>query len=73
MQKIIRLTAMFALGFAGVWVLKQVGITPKGEDGEINWLVAVAMMVTAFVIAALLDKPLKKLTGEINEAAAKEE
>jgi hypothetical protein len=65
MKKIIRYIAMFALGFFGVWALKQVGITPRGEDGEMNWLVAVAIFVTVVVLAGQLDKPLKKLTGEI--------
>ena len=65
MKKAIRYIVMFALGFFGVWALKQVGITPRSEDGEMNWLVAVAMFVTVVLFAAQLDKPLKKLTGEI--------
>ena len=55
---------MFALGFFGVWALKQVGITPRSEDGEMNWLVAVAIFVTVVLFVAQLDKPLKRLTGE---------
>ena len=30
-----------------------------------NWLVAIAMMVTFYMGAVLLNKPLMKLTGEI--------
>ena len=65
MKKIIRYIVMFALGFFGVWALKQVGSTPRSEDGEMNWLVAVAIFVSVVVLAGQLDKPLKKLTGEI--------
>jgi hypothetical protein len=65
MKKIIRYIIMFALGFFGVWALKQVGITPRNGDGEMNWLVAVAIFVTVVALAGQLDKPLKKLTGEI--------
>jgi hypothetical protein len=65
MKKMIRYIVMFALGFFGVWALKQVGITPRSVDGEMNWLVAVAIFVTVVVMAGQLDKPLKKLTGEI--------
>jgi hypothetical protein len=65
MKKIIRYIVMFALGFFGVWALKQVGITPRNGDGEMNWLVAVAIFVTVVALAGQLDKPLKKLTGEI--------
>ena len=61
----IRYIVMFALGFFGVWALKQVGITPRNGDGEMNWLVAVAIFVTVVALAGQLDKPLKKLTGEI--------
>ena len=65
MKKIIRYIVMFALGFFGVWALKQVGITPRNGDGERNWLVVVAIFVTVVALAGQLDKPLKKLTGEI--------
>ena len=65
MKKMIRYIVMFAPGFFGVWPLKQVGITPRSEDGEMNWLVAVAIFVSVVVLAGQLDKPLKKLTGEI--------
>ena len=65
MKKMIRYIVMFALGFFGVWALKQVGITPRNGDGEMNWLVAVAIFVTVVALAGQLDKPLKKLTGEI--------
>ena len=65
MKKIIRYITMFALGYFGVWGLQRVGITPKGEDGEINWLVAVALFATVIVLASALDKPFKRLTGEI--------
>ena len=41
---------MFVAGFLGVQALKQVGITPIGEDGEINWLLMVALAVSLFVI-----------------------
>lgn len=56
---------MFALGWSVVWGLDQVGITFKGEGDEWNWLVAVPVFVTVMVLANLLDKPLRKLTGEI--------
>ena len=65
MKKMIRYIVMFALGFFGVWALEQVGITPRSEDGEMNWLVAVAIFVTVVALAGQLDKPLKKLAGEI--------
>ena len=65
MKKIIRYIAMFALGWSVVWGLDQVGITFKGEDDEWNWIVAVPVFVTVMVLANLLDKPLRKLTGEI--------
>ena len=65
MKKAIRYIVMFALGFFGVWALKQVGITPRNGGGEMNWLVAVAIFVTVVALAGQLDKPLKKLTGEI--------
>ena len=65
MKKMIRYIVMFALGFFGVWALKQVGITPRNGDGEMNWPVAVAIFVTVVALAGQLDKPLKKLTGEI--------
>ena len=65
MKKIIRYSILFAFGFFGAWALKQADISPKGEDGEMNWLVAVVMMVTFYVGAVLLSKPLMRLTGEI--------
>ena len=65
MKKIIRYIVMFALGWSVVWGLDQVGITFKGEDDEWNWLVAGPVFVTVMVLANLLDKPLRKLTGEI--------
>ena len=65
MKKMIRYIVMFALGWSVVWGLDQVGIAFKGEDDECNWFVAVPVFVTVMVLANLLDKPLRKLTGEI--------
>ena len=41
---------MFAIGFFGIWALDKVGISPIGEDGEINWLLMVALAVSLAVI-----------------------
>lgn len=50
---------MFVVGFFGVQALKQVGITPIGEDGEINWLLIVAVTVTFGVLGHNLGKIIK--------------
>jgi hypothetical protein len=66
-KTIIVNSAMFAIGFFGIWALKQVGITPIGEDGEINWLLMVSLLVSFFVLASLLGKLVNKLTGEARD------
>lgn len=66
-KTIIVNSAMFAIGFFGIWALKQVGITPIGEDGEINWLMMVSLLVSFFVLASLLGKLVNKLTGEARD------
>jgi hypothetical protein len=50
---------MFVVAFFGVQALKQVGITPMGEDGEINWLLMVAVGVTFGVAGHYLGKIIK--------------
>ena len=66
-KTIIVNSAMFAIGFFGIWALKQVGITPIGEDGEINWLLMVSLLVSFFVLASLLGKLVNKLAGEARD------
>ena len=50
---------MFVVGFFGVQALKQVGITPIGEDGEINWLLMVPLGVAFGVGGHYLGKIIK--------------
>ena len=50
---------MFVVGFFGVQALKQVGITPIGEDGEINWLLMIPIVVAFGVGGHYLGKIIK--------------
>ena len=50
---------MFVAGFLGVQALKQVGITPIGEDGEINWLLMIPLGVAFAVGGHYLGKIIK--------------
>lgn len=50
---------MFVVGFFGVQALKQVGITPIGEDGEFNWLLMVVVTVAFGVGGHYLGKIIK--------------
>ena len=63
-KTIIVNSAMFAIGFFGIWALDKVGISPIGEDREIDWILMVALAVSFFVLARLLGKLVNKLTGE---------
>ena len=65
MKKAIRYIIMFAVGWFSVWALEQFGIFIKGEDDEWNWAVAAPLFVGVFVVAGLLEGPVKKLIGEI--------
>ena len=65
MKKAIRYIAMFAVGWFTVEAFELFGIFIKGEDGGTNWAAAAAILVVVLVLANLLDKPLRKLTGEI--------
>ena len=49
----------FVAGFLGVVALKQVGITPIGEDGEINWLLMIPITVAFGVGGHYLGKIIK--------------
>jgi hypothetical protein len=49
----------FVVGFVGVLALKQVGITPIGEDGEINWLLMIPLGVAFAVGGHYLGKIIK--------------
>ena len=46
----------FVFGFVGVLALRQVGINPIGEDGEINWLLMVPLGVAFGVGGHYLGK-----------------
>ena len=50
---------MFVVGFFGVQALKHFGITPVGEDGEINWLLMVPLGVAFGVGGHYLGKIIK--------------
>lgn len=65
MKKAIRYIAMFAVGWFTVEAFKLFGISMVGEDGGTNWAAAAAILVVVLVLTKLLDKPLRKLTGEI--------
>ena len=49
----------FMAGFLGVLELRQVGINPIGEDGEINWLLMIPIMVAFGVGGHYLGKIIK--------------
>ena len=58
-KNLIVAVVTFVFGFVGVLALKQVGITPIGEDGEINWLLMIPIVVAFGVGGHYLGKIIK--------------